>query len=128
MADTKTETTAQNVMSNADWKAEGVRRFGEDIKQWQFRCASCGNIATPADFEELGADGRRAPFDCIGRVHVELGGLPNLKIDGNSKPCNWTTGGLFRLSNLWQVESVNGTTSLSFPFADAPARAEVFAR
>ncbi|MET8864637.1 VVA0879 family protein [Nonomuraea sp. NPDC004580] len=106
------------VMTNADWRAEGTRRFGDDIQQWQFECASCGNIATPADFKTLGADGRRAPFDCIGRVLKEI--EPERKIDGNSQPCNWTTGGLFRLSSLWEVEAKNGQPSLVFPFADAP--------
>lgn len=112
-------------MTNADWRTEGARRFGDDIQQWQFRCASCGNIATPADFEKLGASGHRAPHDCIGRVHLELGGLPSQKIDGNSKPCNWTTGGLFRLLSLWEVEPAGGGThTLAFPFADVPAEAQ----
>lgn len=110
-------STAKTILSNAEWRAEGTRLFGEDIMQWRFRCVSCWNVATPADFEALGAVGRRAAHECIGRVHLELGGLPNVRIDGNSKPCNWTANGLFRLSALIEVEGVKGAPTLAFPFA-----------
>ncbi|MFC3985493.1 VVA0879 family protein [Streptosporangium jomthongense] len=105
-------------LTNAEWRTEGSRIFGtEDIMQWRFGCVSCGNVASPADFEALGANPRRAPHECIGRVHKEQGA--DTVIDGNSKPCNWTAGGMFRLSTLIEVESVNGEPTLVFPFAEA---------
>lgn len=109
----------KSILTNAEWRAEGVRLFGtEDVMQWKFCCVSCGTASSPADFDKLGANPRRAQNECIGRIHVELGGLPNLHIDGDSKPCNWAAGGLFRLSTVIEVESPHGGTGLAFPFAD----------
>ncbi len=111
-------------MTNAEWRAEGARRFGEDVMQWKFRCVSCGTESSPADFEKLAANGRRAPHECIGRIHLELGGLPGVKIDGNSKPCNWHAGGMFRRASVIEVEGVEGQNTLAFPFVGAPVSPE----
>ncbi|WP_326646094.1 hypothetical protein OG884_15695 [Streptosporangium sp. NBC_01755] len=107
-------TETKTVMTNAAWRAEGARRFGtDDIMQWKFRCVSCGTESSPADFEKVNADPRRAPHECIGR-HLK----PVMHIDGNSKPCNWTAGGMFRLSSVVEIEGIEGKPTLAFPFAD----------
>lgn len=112
-------TETKTVMTNAEWRAEGLRRFGtEDVMQWRFSCVSCGTETSPADFEKLGANPRRAAHECIGRIHLELGGLPGLHIDGDSKPCNWAAGGFFRLTSVIEVEAITGKSTLAFPFAD----------
>lgn len=108
-------------ITQEDWLAEARRRFGDDPKGWRFRCPSCGNVATPADFLALGADGQRASGECIGRVHVEQG--TTQRVDGNTKPCNWAAMGLFRLPSVVEVAytepRANGDRStLAFPFDD----------
>jgi hypothetical protein len=55
------------------WRAEAVRRFGDDPLQWRFVCPSCGHVASCADFKELGVDPGRAPHECIGRALREIG-------------------------------------------------------
>lgn len=30
--------------SPEEWKAEGVRRFGEDALHWKLQCPVCGNV------------------------------------------------------------------------------------
>ncbi|MEW9530729.1 VVA0879 family protein [Microbispora sp. NPDC049125] len=105
-------------MSNADWRAEGLRRFGTDNPvEWRFRCVSCGTVYSPADFVELGVEPRRAPHECIGRILAEQG---QAGIDGNSKPCNWAANGMFRLQGVVLVEGKDGAPTLVFPFADPP--------
>lgn len=112
-------TETKQILTNTEWRAEGVRRFGtEDIMQWKFRCPSCGTESSPADFEKLDANPRRAAHECIGRIHLELGPRFGLRIDGNSKPCNWTAGGMFRLASVVEIEGIEGKPTLAFPFAD----------
>lgn len=111
---------AERTMTNAEWRAEGEALYGPDIMTWKFRCQSCGSIFTPDDFDALGATPQRAASECIGRVHLERGGLPGVTIDGNSQPCNWVTTGMFELSTLWRVESKDGPYTPVWPFADAP--------
>lgn len=54
-----------------DWMAEGIGRFGKDPLFWRFTCVACGTEYQPADFQCLGAEPRRAPNECIGRVFIE---------------------------------------------------------
>jgi hypothetical protein len=101
------------------WRAEAVRRFGDDPLQWRFVCPSCGHVASCADFKELGVDPGRAPHECIGRALREIGRAdetytgPESVIVGHDdegeaiyesrgparkdsgKPCDWAAFGLF---------------------------------
>jgi hypothetical protein len=38
-------------MSEADWLAEGRRRFGWDMMQWKFVCPICKHVQTVLDFK-----------------------------------------------------------------------------
>jgi hypothetical protein len=109
---------AARTMTNAEWRAEGKSLYGPDVTTWKFRCLSCGTVFTPNDFESLGAVPQRAASECIGRVHLERGGLPGVEITGESKPCNWDANGMFELLALWSVESKDGAYTRAWPFAD----------
>lgn len=34
-----------------EWRTEGVRRFGEDILKWKFKCPMCGHVAAVEEFD-----------------------------------------------------------------------------
>ncbi len=114
----------ERVITVTEWRDEGLRRFGggpENWKNWRFQCPVCKHIATPADFEKLGADPQLAYQECIGR-HLtkgqrasDLAEVPDAS--GNHAPCDYAAYGLFRLGQL--VLDDAGKEVPVFPFADA---------
>ena len=73
------------------WVAEGERLFGslnENFMRWRFKCPKCGNVATVAEFKDVGA---KSPDDatknCIGRYTREKG-------------CDWASYGLFDICTV----------------------------
>ena len=83
-----------------EWYKEGVRRFGENLENWRFRCPHCGNIASGAEFRNAGASSDVIYCECIGRYVRQKG-------------CNWAAYGLFDICNV----HVDGHPV--FEFADA---------
>lgn len=86
-----------------EWIAEAERRFGNDRKNWRFRCPSCGHIQLIGDFEpykEKGATPNTAYFSCIGRWngHMKNG------IGSGKSPCNYTLGGLFNFAKVYVTD------------------------
>jgi len=88
-------------LTEKEWRALGVKLFGEDISKWKFICPSCGHIQASSDFkqyEDKGATPSDACFNCIGRFSGKGG-----EIGGNGgtvQHCNYTTGGFFNLSPM----------------------------
>ena len=87
--------------------AEGKKRFGDDPKNWKFRCPRCKTTQTAHDLVEAGVKKEEIDnylgFSCIGRFTKDKG-------------CNWTLGGLFQIHEL-EVEFV-GEVYRRFEFAD----------
>lgn len=83
-------------MTKSEWQAEGKRRFGDNHRDWKFKCPACGHVASVQDYKDAGAVAGHVAFSCIGR---------NLK-DGPRKafgekgkgPCNYAGGGLIGLN------------------------------
>jgi hypothetical protein len=99
-----------------EWRAEGVRLFGEDIKNWKFICPSCGNIQTINDFKKYknkGAIPSDVYFNCIGRFSGDGGHIGGN--GGTVKPCNYTTGGFFNLSPV-EIKDGGGKINAAFDF------------
>lgn len=73
-----------------EWKAEGHRRFGDNILDFKFKCPMCGHVASVQDFKDLGVDdpANCAYSECIGRYTGK--GSPN---DADSLGCNWCSYG-----------------------------------
>ena len=93
MTTTKTTKTDRVVISQAEWEAQGVSRFGPDRMTWRFVCPSCGHIASVKDWRDAGADEGEVAFSCVGRHRpkpADIGGKPG--------PCNYAGGGLFKLN------------------------------
>ena len=83
--------------SIGEWRAEGERRFGKDVKNWKFRCPMCGHIASVQDFINAGAKdpANCAYVECLGRYIGK--GAPRGRKDGQG--CNWAAYGLFGIPN-----------------------------
>jgi hypothetical protein len=101
-------------LTQAQLIAEATAAFGDDPLKWAFRCPHCGDVATPQDFRDAGADPNRIGQECIGRY------LGALAPSGTGRPlvsrgCDWAAYGLFR--GPWLIEMPNGNTTGSFPLA-----------
>ncbi len=114
----------EHVITVTEWRDEGLRRFGGgevNWKNWRFQCPVCQHIATPADFEALGADPQLAYQECIGRHLPKEQRASNLAEeptrDGKTAPCDYAAYGLFRLGQT--VQDDVGKEVPVFPFADA---------
>lgn len=107
--------TKQNPISEADWKAAGVERYGADTSKWRFRCPACDHVAAVSDWKAAGAPEGAVAFSCVGRYR----GAPGQAFEKQKRqPCNYAGGGLFRLNPV-QVQSSAGVHQV-FDFADRP--------
>jgi hypothetical protein len=77
---TKTQLTI------AEWREIAKPKFGEDIKNWKFKCCGCGQSQSLQDFIEAKIEKAEEKFffSCIGRWVKDRG-------------CDWTLGGLFTI-------------------------------
>ena len=75
-----------------DWRADGERRFGQDVKKWRFKCPMCGHVAAVQDFADAGSKdpANSAYEECLGRYTGK--GSPK---EGDSSGCNWAAYGFF---------------------------------
>ncbi|MEG0775461.1 VVA0879 family protein [Clostridium sp.] len=97
-----------------EWKAEGVKRFGEDPTGWKFKCPACGRINTGIEYNELGANINSMYSECIGRIN---GKGSDEKNEGNG--CDWAAFGLLgTLSKGVMVQSPSGEMIEIFDFAE----------
>jgi hypothetical protein len=84
-----------------EWRAEATRRGGGELLDCRMLCPLCGNVATPRQFKDAGADPERAAQECIGRVVGARGGLyvRTTKRRPMPRPCDWAAFGLFGTLN-----------------------------
>ena len=112
------------VMTYEEWKAEGTRRFGEDVYHWKFKCPICGNVASIKDFEqykEQGSTPDSATQECIGRYNGSKFEAFPREGAKQGKPCNYALFGLFRLPGVIVTGSPyapNGKDRMAFAFAE----------
>ena len=88
------DTEKNKVYESAEeWRAEGKRRFGNDIMKWKFVCPMCGHVAAVEDFKAAGVQdpANCAYQECIGRYTGA--GSPSKKNQG--KGCDWAAYGFF---------------------------------
>jgi hypothetical protein len=84
------------MMTEAEFLALGIKRFGPDPMKFKFVCPSCGHVASAEDYKAAGAPATAVGFSCIGRW------LPgNWSVNTFQKvggPCDYAGGGLIRLN------------------------------
>ena len=110
-------------MTRAEWLAKGKELFGDDPKDWRFKCCICGHVQTYRDFQALEKfekdPGSVVFFSCIGRwIPGSSDAFTEVKEKGG--PCNYTCGGLFRLGPLL-VTDEDGVESNIFGFDEEQA-------
>lgn len=82
-------------MTQQEWNADGIKRFGPNHSAWRFVCPSCGHIASVKDWRDAGAPEDCIAFSCVGRWLKEKSEAFGKKKGG---PCNYAGGGLFGLN------------------------------
>lgn len=94
------------VLSQEEWVALGTKLYGEDKREWKFKCVQCGEAQTYNDFIKIGVEDPTlyVHFSCIGRFTKDRG-------------CDWTLGGLFQLHKQEVIDS-EGNRHRTFEFAD----------
>jgi hypothetical protein len=104
----------------AEWLTEARRLFGDDPKKWKFQCPVCGNIQTPEDFKQVGADPQSVYQECIGRHMPKSDRASNFADtpakNGNKSPCDYAAYGLFQFGRKVIPEG-GGKPTPVFPFA-----------
>ncbi len=100
-------------ITESEWLEEGKELFGEDMKQWRFKCSNCGHIQTVQDFIDLGV---KEPenyvfFSCIGRFMPDCEGT----VWNDKSPCDYTLGGLIPIVSTVVIRD-NGKEVRVFEF------------
>ena len=91
-----------------EWKAEAIRLYGRDERNWRFKCPNCGHVQCGKEVRErnpslIGTISDWITCNCEGRHTPGIG-------------CNWTLGGLFQIH---KVEVTIGQKIIrAFEFAD----------
>ena len=89
-----------------EWRERGHKFFGKDMKEWRWKCPSCGNTQGYHDFEALIERGDLEKefkieevvyFSCIGRFDKSIKAESMYAGKG---PCNYTCGGLFKIGPI----------------------------
>lgn len=60
-----------------EWQNEGEKRFGIDMREWKFKCPSCGRVNTGKEFIGKSTDWHNTMYqECIGCNYKSYGFLP----------------------------------------------------
>jgi len=113
----ETELRAKGITTyrEAEWLAEGERRFGSDRNDWAFKCVSCGNIQSANSVLAHGCPEDELTIrawltnNCEGRYNKNYG-------------CDWSLSGIFRIHKVVLL-SDKGVVYPMFEFA--PGKSEV---
>lgn len=109
MTETTTTETPWRQLTQADFAALAIARFGENALDWAYVCPGCGDIATAREFPPGRRD--RAGLECIGR---HLGAIDLEPTRG----CNRVACGL--IPGPWTVELPGGELARCFALAEPP--------
>lgn len=113
------EVSGRLRMSADEWRAEGARRFGPNVRDWKFVCPICKTVQGVPDFYKAGFEpgkgevNKYLAFSCIGRFTNAgpwQGGAPG-------RGCDWTLGGLFQVHSLVVIDE-EGVEHPRFEFAE----------
>lgn len=83
-------------MTEAEFLALGIERFGPDPMKFKFVCPSCGHVASAEDYKAAGAPETAVGFSCIGRWLP--GDYDENTFSRNGGPCTYAGGGLIGLN------------------------------
>lgn len=98
-----------------EWQEEAKKLFGEDPRQWKFKCPACGHVSSVQDFLDAGGETNDAYQMCIGRVNGK--GENGMKGIDKGFGCNWAAFGLFGNLGKGRTVVVDGKETDVFDFA-----------
>lgn len=107
--------TERRTVTEAEWRAEGRKRFGEDTNAWRFVCPACGHVASVSDWKAAGAPPGTIGFSCVGRY----GGAKREAFGEGPGPCDYAGFGLFLLNPVTVADDIDSTRTASY-FEFAP--------
>jgi hypothetical protein len=111
----KTDNVKLLVYTQTEWESKAIELFGPNVLDWEYECPNCGNIQTMRDFlplkKKLNIDPEQAYFSCIGRYTDGQGTIFN-----NKRPCDYTNGGVFKLSHVSVLPNDSSHPIPVFPF------------
>lgn len=89
--------SATQIVTKAQWHAEGVRRFGGDLMKWRFACPECGRSAMSSDWHAAQAPIGAMASSCVSLWEAKIGMLPgsDCQYEGS---VSTQTGGLIGIS------------------------------
>lgn len=96
---------AIKIITGEEWRAKATELFGDDARNWKFKCPNCGHVQTIQDFIDNGVEkpANKVYYSCIGRWIKSTG-------------CNWTLGGLLKIH---ETEVINSGGNIPvFEFAE----------
>lgn len=102
------------------WYAEGVKLFGNNVREWRFVCPMCERITAVKEWNKFGDRGDgMAGFSCIGRLFPKTQSAFNTGsaelIRNNAIGCDYAGGGLFCMSPVKVIDK----DTYAFEFAPA---------
>lgn len=127
------------IYKHAEWLDLLQERFGDDPKDWAFRCPFCNDVATGADFTAAIAErykdqadsagikaSNRLGRECIGRSLGALERPRTAKMEDARKwggrGCDWTAFGLFQGPDFVEIDGPEGIKKQPcFPIAERVA-------
>lgn len=120
---------AITTMTEAEWRADGLRRFGPNLLDWQFVCPSCGHVQTAREYQAAGAPESAIGFSCVGRWMPRAQTRDAFASPAEKKrlpdgPCDYAGGGLFRLNPVLVAQDGVAEPIQMFAFADATGVAD----
>lgn len=105
--------------TQAEWHQRMRDQGVAELTDVAFVCVACGTVQSMRDFVACGRTAEQAQtqigFSCVGRW-TNAGPPPAQPIEGNTKGCNWSLGGLFSIHTV-EVVLEDGNTHPAFDLA-----------
>ena len=92
------------------WFSEGVKRYGENMKEWKFRCPCCHEVFSIADWNRLKKTDRSP---------LPIQDCPNARNPEDIELCIWSGFGSLNHVHI-RDETIYILTTAVFDFADRP--------
>lgn len=89
-------------MTEAEFLAIGMERFGDDPMNFKFVCPSCGYVASAEDYKAAGAPETAVGFSCVGRWMK--GDWSDNTFNNAGGPCEYAGGGLIKLNPIYLTD------------------------
>jgi hypothetical protein len=89
------QSTAIPTVRIKEWRRQVMERSADSPLDARIQCPLWGNVSTPRESHEAGANPERAFMNCIGRVIGAREGLNTGKEKVTQHPCDWAAGGYF---------------------------------